>query len=218
MSLGRKDKEKEKDPLISKDQPTSDTPTYQSMTDAQPQEPPQEPPATPTNSNFVITVTDTTQDPLPAADNPFSYKPVTTKEHDPDAEPNGSAHPPEPEMKTPENSEQEAMKLLQDIYNQIRPWEGKSLKVSTAIALVGATSTALSTDHFANNLLHGTGGTGLRAAVDVAAAPPTFALSFNSNLAVWNHLFRTLPHVSYADFKRVALPVIFTALSAITQF
>lgn len=228
MSLGRK----EKDPLLNKDRPASDVPDYESMTDDQPQEPPAAPvdtPASPTstNNNFVIAVTppDAPSDPLPPADNPFGYQPVTTNtaaqpnpEDDQDAEPNGSSHAAEQEMKTPGNNDREAIKLLQDVYNQIRPWEGNSLKVSTAIALCGATSTALSTDHFANNLLHGTGGTGLRVAVDIAAAPPTFALSFNSNLAVWNHLIRTLPNSTFADFKRNALPVVFTALSAITSF
>lgn len=240
----KKEQDQETDPLISKDNPQSDTkdPTYQSMTETE------DLAITPAETPFKITVTEDDKDLLNPADNPFAqpisesktstnghvryltpYSPhqYTSSSSSPAVSDTTSLTPkgwqlvPQETKTTPpalSSVDKKALNLLQDIHDQMSPWNGWRKYLSFLIALYGATSTSSSTHHFANILLRGRGGLIAKVLVDLAAAPPTFALSFNSNIATWNRVMRTLSHASAKDFKRNSLPVIITAISAVTSF
>lgn len=130
-----------------------------------------------------------------------------------------------PETKN-EKAIQEAERLLNELHDQSTPWTGWKTWVSSAIALYGAGSTASTADFFANKLVNGELAKEhlsddardiLHKLTTPAAAVPTFFLSYNSNFSAWNRVLRALPYMTREDFKRNALPLILTSLSAVVS-
>lgn len=121
---------------------------------------------------------------------------------------------------------QEAERLLNELHDQSTPWTGWKTWISGAIALYGGGSTASTADFFANKLVNGDfakaylsddARDAIHKATTPAAAIPAFFLSYNSNFSTWNRVLRALPYMTPEDFKRNALPLILTSLSAVVS-
>jgi hypothetical protein len=134
------------------------------------------------------------------------------------------------ESLTEEQSEalKAAERLLEELRDQATPWSGPKAVAALVIALVAAGCSASSAGRFAASLfdadsdigqnLSSSTRKGLEIATTIAAIPPSFLLSFNANLAVWNILLRSYRYTTSADVKRNILPLLFACLSSIVSF
>ncbi|EKD73509.1 MAG: hypothetical protein ACD_45C00296G0009 [uncultured bacterium] len=125
-------------------------------------------------------------------------------------------------------TEQEIQKLLNEIENQVELWTGWKTWVSGILSFITAGATASSSPYFANILFDGKVmqkilsadqtllKNRLKNATTIAAATPSFALSFSANFNVWNRLLRT--SIRREDIRQNMLPLALTALSAIVSF